>query len=170
MKESRNTRPPRLADKLLLWYCENAAIEDLHGDLEELFYKDLKDGLFRARFKYWKRTLSLLSSYAIRKRKQKSAFHQYSNFSINPAMFKNYFLIAVRGLARHKLFTFINVFGLAVGMSFSLLFLAMLSFLFTYDNFHVNKDKIYRIISHVQDNDRNPSFASTPAGLADKLK
>ncbi len=31
-------RPPWLADKLFLWYCKNAMIEDLHGDMEELFY------------------------------------------------------------------------------------------------------------------------------------
>ena len=171
MSDVRNIRPPRFADRLFLWYCNHANIEDLHGDVEEIFYSDVQKGsVFQAKFNYWQRIVSLMFSYAIKKRKQKSAYHQYSTTTINFSMLKNYFLIATRSLSKHKLFTVINVFGLAVGMSISLLFIAMLSFLFTYDNFHVNKDRVYRVISHVQDNERNPSFASSPAGFADKLK
>jgi len=170
MSGHKNIRPPKLADRLFLWYCHRASIEDLHGDVEELFYIDLKNASsFRAQIKYWQRILSLMFSYAIKSRKKKASFHQYATTTINFSMLKNYFLIATRGLAKHKLFTVINVFGLAVGMSISLLFIAMLSFLFTYDNFHVNKDRIYRVISQVTDNERNPLFASAPAELADKL-
>src|SRR5688572_1651662 len=134
MNDQQNIKPPRLADRLFLWYCSHASIEDLHGDVEELFNHDLKHAsVFQAKLNYWKRVLSLIFSYAIKKRKQKSSFHQYSTNSFNPAMLKNYFLIATRSLARHKLFTVINVFGLAVGMSISLLLIAMVSFLFTYD-------------------------------------
>ena len=37
MRESENVEPPRWADRLLSWYCRPEALEDLQGDLHELF-------------------------------------------------------------------------------------------------------------------------------------
>jgi len=105
-----------------------------------------------------------------KKRKQRAAYHHFSSTTFQPAMFKNYFIVATRNLVKHKFFTIINVLGLAIGMSISLLLIAMLSFLWTYDNFHENKDRIYRVITDANDNQRNREFASTPAVLADKLR
>ncbi len=84
-------------------------------------------------------------------------------------MFKNYLTIAGRNLIKHKFFTVINVLGLAIGMSISLLLIAMLSFLWTYDNFHENKDRIYRVITKVNDQRKLREFATAPNVLADKL-
>src|SRR3954470_17882708 len=75
-------------------------------------------------------------------------------------MFKNYFKTATRSLSKNKFFTTLNVFGLAVGMSLSLLFVAMVVFVYQFDNFHPNTERIYRVITHVQDRSKNPSFAS----------
>src|SRR5918995_5840259 len=85
-------------------------------------------------------------------------------------MFKNYFNIATRNLSKNLFFTTLNVFGVAVGMSLSLLFVAMVVFVYRFDNFHPNKERIYRIITHVQDQNENPSFASAPVGTAELLK
>lgn len=87
-----------------------------------------------------------------------------------PGMFKNYFKTAIRNLAKNKFFTTLNVFGLALGMSLSLLYVAMVVFVFQFDNFHPNKEHIYRVITHVQDSHENPSFASAPADIAQLLK
>ncbi len=164
-------QPPRLATKLLEWYGDNAFIEDLLGDAEELFFQDLKVmPSWRAKAKYWKHIFSLLFSYSTKKRKQKSAYPYFSTSTFHPAMFKNYFIVATRNLVKHKFFTIINVAGLAIGMSISLLLIAMLSFLWTYDNFHANKDRIYRVITKATDKQKNWEFASTPSVLADKLQ
>lgn len=88
----------------------------------------------------------------------------------NPAMFKNYFKTATRNLSKNKFFTTLNVFGLALGMSLMLLYVAMVVFIFQFDNFHSNKENIYRVITHVQDRQDNPSFASAPVGTAQLLK
>lgn len=85
-------------------------------------------------------------------------------------MFKNYFKTAIRNLKKSKFFTTLNIFGLAVGMSLSLLFVAMVVFVYTFDNFHPNRERIYRVITHVQDLNENPSFASAPIGMAQLLK
>jgi putative ABC transport system permease protein len=85
-------------------------------------------------------------------------------------MFKNYFKTAIRNLSKNKFFTILNVFGLAVGMSLSLFFVAMVVFVFQFDNFHPDRERIYRVITHVQDRNDNPSFASAPIGTAQLLK
>jgi putative ABC transport system permease protein len=85
-------------------------------------------------------------------------------------MLKNYFLTAVRNIKKNRFFTILNVFGLALGMSLNLLYVAMVVFIFQFDNFHTNKEHIYRVITHVQDRQENPSFASAPIGTAQLLK
>ncbi|HEX9958341.1 MAG TPA: ABC transporter permease, partial [Fibrella sp.] len=85
-------------------------------------------------------------------------------------MLKNFFKTAIRNLSKNKFFTILNVIGLALGMSTSLLFVALLVFLSRYDDFHPHKDRIYRVTTQVYDNDENPHYASAPVGLAQKLK
>jgi putative ABC transport system permease protein len=60
-------------------------------------------------------------------------------------MIKNFFLIAVRNIARHKVFTLINVTGLAVGLAASLLILLWVQDEFSFDNFNRNAEHIYRV-------------------------
>src|SRR4051812_33055547 len=163
-------RPPRLAAHLFRWYGERAQIDDLHGDIDELFYEDVKHyKVTKANVNYWRRVISLIFSYAIAKRKRDAAYHHFSYSQFNPAMFKNYFKTATRNLAKNKFFTTLNVFGLAVGMSLSLLFVAMVVFVYRFDNFHPNRQRIYRVITHVQDRNGNPSYASAPIGTASLL-
>ncbi|WP_336518169.1 ABC transporter permease [Pollutibacter soli] len=88
----------------------------------------------------------------------------------HPAILKNYLKTATRNLSKNKFFTTLNVFGLALGMSLNLLWVAMVVFVYQFDNFHPNKKQIFRIITHVRDRDENPSFASTPVSTAELLK
>lgn len=171
MKKRTPVQPPVLADKFLRWYCRHANIEDIHGDLEELFaIHATKLPLWKAKARYYKNVLSIICSYALRRRRKSAAFSSYSDSPIHPAMLKNYLIVATRNLARHKFFSIINIVGMAIGMSISLLLIAMLSFLWRYDDFHVNKDNIYRIISEVNNHHDNENLASAPAVLAEKLK
>ncbi|HZY82396.1 MAG TPA: ABC transporter permease [Cyclobacteriaceae bacterium] len=164
-------KPPKLAGKIFTWYCNRTANEDFHGDLEELFYKDLRHHSIRkAKFLYWKGVFSFIFSYAMRQRKRRSAYHMFSSTTLTPIMFVNYVKTASRNLAKHKFFTILNVFGLSLGMSVTLVFIAMLAFIFTYDNFHTGGERIYRVTTQVLDKDRNLDFASAPAGLAQKLE
>jgi hypothetical protein len=60
-------------------------------------------------------------------------------------MIKNFFLIAVRNISRHKGFTFINVTGLAVGLAASLLILLWVQDELSFEKFNLNAENIYRV-------------------------
>lgn len=62
-------------------------------------------------------------------------------------MVKNYFKMAWRSLARGRSFSFINIAGLAVGMAGAILILLWISNELSFDRFHRNKDRLYRIYS-----------------------
>ncbi len=85
-------------------------------------------------------------------------------------MIKTFFKTAYRNLSKNKLFTILNVIGLALGMSISLLFVALLSFLSRFDDFHPHKERIYRVTTQVYDNDENPRYASAPFALGQIMK
>jgi len=86
-------------------------------------------------------------------------------------MFKNYLKIAWRNITRSKLFTTINVFGLAISMSVGLLMITFISDLWSYDDFHENKNNIYRVITHNEDaNGRLMTLASSSVKAGQKIK
>lgn len=166
-----NHHPPKLPRKIFEWYCGNARVDDLLGDIDEWFYKNLETkSLFGARIKYWKQVLSLLFSYAVRKRKMQSQLSAFSQSTFSFAILKNYFVVASRSLRRHRYFTIVNTAGLAIGMSISLLIITMFAYVCTYDNFHANKDRIFRVISSHEKGVQKYDMASAPVQLADKLK
>lgn len=67
-------------------------------------------------------------------------------------MIKNYFKIAWRNILRHKGYSGINILGLAIGIAACLLILQYVSFELSYENFHTNKDRIYRVQQDRYDN------------------
>src|SRR6187402_2057861 len=60
-------------------------------------------------------------------------------------MIKNYFKIAWRNIIRQKGYSGINIIGLAIGIAACLLILQYVSFELSYENFHTNKERIYRV-------------------------
>ncbi|HMJ69425.1 MAG TPA: ABC transporter permease [Cyclobacteriaceae bacterium] len=163
----RKTQPPRLAEWLFDKYCGSANVDDLRGDIEEVFYRNVQNkGYLHAASVYWRQVLSLVFSYAIRKRKKNASYHQYA--SSNPFdMWGNYLKVGFRNLSRHRYFTILNMAGLAIGMSISLLFITLFVSVTDYDEFHVNKKNIYRVITKTND---GRDHAPAPAILGEKLK
>lgn len=65
-------------------------------------------------------------------------------------MIKNYFKIAFRNLWRHRGFSFLNISGLAIGMTAGFLILLYVSFELSYDNFHGKTDRMYRLVANIK--------------------
>lgn len=85
-------------------------------------------------------------------------------------MFKNYLTITARIFSRHRFFSITNIFGLALGMSVSLLLISFYSYISSFDDFHSQKENIYRIISTKTDQESRNTFASAPPALAHRLE
>ena len=86
-------------------------------------------------------------------------------------MLKNYLLTALRNILRHKSFSVINILGLALSMSVCLLIILILQDQFKYDNFHVNRDRIYRVLSNDEMSDEIfTRYATTAFPMASYLE
>jgi putative ABC transport system permease protein len=84
-------------------------------------------------------------------------------------MLRNYFLIAWRNIKKQKFYSFINIFGLAIGIAASLLISLYVYNELQYDKFHEKGDRIYRLSSDIEFGDNDFHFPVTPAPLAAAL-
>ena len=67
-------------------------------------------------------------------------------------MIKNYIKIAWRNLSKNKVYSIINIGGLAIGIAACLLILQYVTFELSYEDFHTKKDRIYRVKQDRYDN------------------
>src|SRR6476661_6557552 len=86
-------------------------------------------------------------------------------------MLRNYLKIAWRNLIKHKLFSLINIFGLASGMVVCMLSLMQIKGAYDYDTFHPHADRSYRVNSlFVRKNGGQALEAFSPLALGPYLK
>jgi len=63
-------------------------------------------------------------------------------------MLKNHFVVAVRNVLKHKFFAAVNILGMTIGITASLLIILYIADELSYDKFHVNADHIYQVGLH----------------------
>jgi ABC-type antimicrobial peptide transport system permease subunit len=85
-------------------------------------------------------------------------------------MFKNYLKIAWRSLIKNKLYSAINIGGLGVGMAVSFMLLLYVYNEFTYDGFHQNKDRLYKVMRTQPSNGEINTGDATPVQVAAALQ
>lgn len=86
-------------------------------------------------------------------------------------MLRNYFRVAIRNLAKNRFFSLINIGGLALGITASLLMLNYYRFETSYDQFHTQADRIYRVPMSVTEKGQAPqTFAFTFPAVANAMK
>jgi putative ABC transport system permease protein len=85
-------------------------------------------------------------------------------------MLKNYFKIAIRNLVKNKMFSAINIFGLAIGIASCLLITLYVVDELDYDKFHENGSRIYRLNNDILYGGKDMRMAQTPDILAPVLK
>lgn len=157
-----NITPPAWATRLLAWYCRPDLFEDLQGDLHEYFQRNLaRKGPRYARFVYCLDVLKFFRSYTVRK--PQPAMTQF-------IVYQNYLTTSLRYLGRNKLFSVINIIGLAISMSVALILIAFIAELKSYDSFHTHYDRIYRVNNIRHSVHGVDDFASTSILTGKKIK
>ena len=148
--------PPRLADRLLAWFCAPHLLEEVQGDLHERYGRDVRvAGVRTANRRYWLNVLRFVRPFAIKRQPT-----DYSPPLLSPDMIRNYFKTAFRTLARHKVSTLINLLGLTLGVTACLAIYLITSFELRYDTFHPNSEQIYRLVGEA-----GPTGEKHPVGF-----
>ena len=77
-------------------------------------------------------------------------------------MLKNYFTIAWRNISRQKIYTTINVLGLALGICACIVIYLITSYDFSFDKFHIDKERIFRIVGEMERHPGEKQFLNSP--------
>ena len=86
-------------------------------------------------------------------------------------MIKNYLQTAFRNILRHKSFSILNILGLALSLSVCLLIIQIIQDQSSYDNFHQNRNRIYRVLTHDEiSDDVITTYATTAFPMGTYLK
>ncbi len=152
--------PPRLAELILKLFTITEERQFLIGDFEEIYFRlAAESGVFYARLWYWFQTLITVLPFFKR--------FIYWNFT----MLGNYLKTTFKNLMRYKVYSLINIFGLALGLASGMLILMYIQYELSYDRFHENADRVFSV--NYQDPGRfflgNDKFAVTPLPLAPAL-
>lgn len=132
-----NINPPKWPDKFLAWFCNPELLEDLQGDLYEVFRRKYDKGKKKqASILYFWLVLRSLRWSVIKREKQ----HKNSIFDMTLINFK----IAFRVLLKDKFNTTLNLIALTIGIACFLLLGLYVKQELVYDQFHNKKDRIYR--------------------------
>ena len=90
-------------------------------------------------------------------------------YPIPKKMFRNYFTIAWRNLARNRVFSVINILGLAIGMASATLILLWVHHVSSIDQFHTKLDRLYEVFSNDKVQGTIRTLSATPEIMAPAL-
>ena len=128
--------PPKIARRFLHWFCDRDLLEDVDGDLLELFHLRADKNLKGANWRYVRDVILLFRPGIIR---------QIKPPSYQPIMIKNYILIALRSALKYKGHTLLNLTSLIIGVAACLLMLLWINDELSIDQFHEEDDRLYQV-------------------------
>jgi len=135
----KELKPPRMPRRILALFLTSEEKSTLLTDLDEYFQEIAKG---KSRFIswcwYWRQVLGSILSLAKR------------SVSWGGIMLKNYFVIALRNIRRNKVYSFLNMGGLAVGMASFILISLFIRYQLSFDRYHENAGRIYRVATESQ--------------------
>ncbi len=151
--------PPYLAKKLLSFMRNYSKEYSSGGDLVEEYREIAKErGRCIAYLWYWWQVLYAIPTYIL------------LQIEFGGTMFKNYLYVALRNMKRQKGYSLINISGLAIGMTCSILIFLFIQYEISYDKYHENADDIYRVNSEIPITRRGTNMnATSPGKLAPAL-
>lgn len=133
-----NALPP-WASWLLRWICPKEFYEQIEGDLIELYnHESIMYGERKARISFFFKVWRFVRPGILLRNKLK-------NTPTGNAMILHNIKIAFRSMRRDKLFAGINVAGLSIGITTSLLILAWVQYEYSYNHFIANYREIYQV-------------------------
>lgn len=134
-------KPPRLFLRFFRWFCHPDCREDIEGDLMEVFHRNAATaGHTAANWRFAIDVIKLFRPGVIRPLKPGFYSNSYS-------MLKNYLLTALRNMKRDRVFAFMNMTGLAIGIGCGLVIYKIITYELSFDAYHTHYGNIYRLIN-----------------------
>src|SRR4030042_1335339 len=153
--KKKNRKPPFIAMSLMQLFASDEKNYALMGDFREEFFEIIQSkGIFRASLWYWIQTIKSLPKLVS------------DAVTWGIIMLSNYLKIAWRNIRKQKGYSFINIFGLAVGIASCIIIMLFVFDELSYDKFYQNSDRIYRLSvrTFLNNNLENPEQAPSPLG------
>lgn len=156
-------QPPRWPDRFLSWFCDREQVEIIRGDLYELFHFRLKtQGKTHAR---WGFLWDVLRYFRI------SNFKTRWQPRVNPFyMFSNYIKIGFRNLSKNWWTSLINISGLSLSVGCAITTFLFADFFFNLNTIHSNRDNIYQIISHIEEENESKLYGPSSMILGEIIE
>jgi putative ABC transport system permease protein len=152
--------PPKRALQFLRWFCREDYLDEIEGDLLEIFRKDNEASPKLAIRKF---TWNVLRHFRLEYIK---SIKTYSNTAY---MFRHTLLIAYRNFIRYKSSFFINLIGLSSGLACAMLIYLWVNDELHIDKFHTNSNRLYQVKENVEQDGDIITRISTAGPTAEAL-
>jgi putative ABC transport system permease protein len=158
----QKSNPPNRALRFLRWFCREDYIEEIEGDLVELFEYQNEESPTKAKRKFTWNVIKYFRPAFIKSFK--------SSYQTNTAaMFRHNFLITFRNFNRYRSSFFINLTGLSVGLASVLLIYLWISDELSVDKFHEKDESLYQVMHNIPQSDGIYTCEYTPGLLAETI-
>ena len=156
--------PPRWAERFLRWYCNPKFLEEIEGDIYELFDRRVLDGqATKARRKFIWDVFRFFRWSNIKR--SNSKFIKMNQL----VLFSNYLKLGLRNIRRNMVTSSINIFGLAISIGISITTMIFVDLQYNMDQIHSKGDRIYQITNHVHQEEDTELWSDSPISLAPAL-
>lgn len=160
---SNTHRPPKSAERLLRWFLKPELQEEVLGDMQEKHQSYASGGTgWMARLRYWYQVLNYLRPFAIRN----DLFRHLNPFF----MLRHNLKISSRNLIRDKGYSFLNVCGLALGMTVAILISLWVWNELSYNSNHTHKDEIAQLMRISNGKEERSTSTSHPTAIGQLLR
>ena len=154
----KSNSPPRFAGIIFKLLLDEEAYGERTGDIEEIYLSICRErGPLLAKLWILWEVIKAIPTFI------KESIHWKF------IMFKNYLKIALRNLKRYKAYSFINILGLTIGITAFILISFYVQYELSFDRYHDNADRIFRVEVEVKGNNAHYKEVFTPALLAPTL-
>jgi putative ABC transport system permease protein len=164
VNQGNDIDPPRWPLKILRLFVKAEFLEEIEGDMEEIFRENVEQlSLRSARRLYAWEMLKLFRPILIRNLEGFRTLNQLP-------MFKNYFKVSLRGLVKNPLNSFINVFGLAIAIGICIFAYAFARWTYNTDQFHEHKNEVHLVTFFANRDGTLQQYGQTLRPLGEMMK
>lgn len=151
-----NNQPPAWARRFLKWYCRADLLEEIQGDLEEIFERTATESPRKARLAFVWNVIRFCRLRNIRR-------YTHMNTSLlSLSMLKSYALYTLRSIRKNQFQTAINIIGLSLALGCGITVFLILDSYYHRDGFHSKGDRVYLFMNNMRSGDVVEQWARSP--------